>query len=66
MALVKAAAAVIPALVAYERVPSPRVWRAISWVGAVGLVLYGGANVVVSGAVLAGLVDADGDMTRPR
>ena len=32
----------------------------ISWVGAVGLVLYGGANVVVSGAVLAGLIQVDG------
>ena len=60
VALVKAAAAVIPALLAYGRMPWPRVWRTISWVGAVALVLYGGANVAISGAVLAGLVTADG------
>jgi hypothetical protein len=64
VALVKAAAAVIPVLVSYERMPWPRVWRAISWVGAAGLVLYGGANIVVSGAVLAGLIHVDGGYDR--
>lgn len=64
VALVKAAAAVIPLLTAYGQMPWPRVWRLISWVGAGGLVLYGGANVVGSGAVLAGLVRVDGGYDR--
>jgi hypothetical protein len=64
VALVKAVAAIIPALVAYGRMPWPRAWRAISWVGAVGLVLYGGVNVVVSGAVLAGLITVEGGYDR--
>jgi hypothetical protein len=64
VALVKTLAAVIPVLVAYGRMPWPRVWRAISWAGAIGLVLYGGINVVVSGAVLAGLVQVDGGYDR--
>jgi hypothetical protein len=64
VALVKAAAAVIPGLVVYRRMPWPRVWRAVSWVGGIGLLLYGGANVVVSGAVLAGLIQVDGGYDR--
>ena len=64
VALVKAAAAVLPALVAYGQTPWPQVWRAISWAGAVGLVLYGGINVVVSGAVLAGLIAVESGYDR--
>jgi hypothetical protein len=63
VALVKAAAAVIPVLVAY-RMPWPQVWRVVSWVGGAGLLLYGGANVVISGAVLAGLIRVDGGYDR--
>jgi hypothetical protein len=63
VALVKAAAAVIPVLVAY-RGPWPQVWRVVSWVGGAGLLLYGGANVVISGAVLAGLIRVDGGYDR--
>lgn len=57
-AAVKGAAAVIPTLSAYRRFPYPRIVRAVSWAGAVGLVLYGGANTLAANAVLAGLVPA--------
>ncbi|WP_289603599.1 DUF3995 domain-containing protein [Arthrobacter sp. zg-Y877] len=56
VALLKAAAAVIPTAAAYGRIRWPGLWRAVSWVGAAVLVLYGGANTVVSNAVLAGLI----------
>ncbi|MCQ1999889.1 DUF3995 domain-containing protein [Arthrobacter zhaoxinii] len=59
VALFKAAAALIPTASAYGRVPWPGLWRAVSWIGAVVLVLYGGANTVVSNAVLAGLIRPD-------
>lgn len=56
VALLKALAAAIPIGVAYGRVPWAKFWRAISWVGGGLLVIYGGLNTVVSGAVLAGLI----------
>ncbi|WP_311379632.1 DUF3995 domain-containing protein [Arthrobacter sp. ISL-48] len=56
VAIGKLVAAVIPVAVAYGRVPRPKFWRAVAWVGASLLVVYGGVNAVVSGAVLAGLI----------
>jgi uncharacterized membrane protein len=56
VALGKLLAAVIPVGVAYGRVPWPRFWRSVAWVGGSLLVVYGGVNAVVSGAVLAGLI----------
>lgn len=58
--LVKIAAAAVPALVEYARVPWRRFWRIVCWIGGPFLVLYGGVNVVVSGAVLAGVIRPDG------
>ena len=46
----------IPVGVAYGRVPWPRFWRSVAWAGGSCLVMYGGVNVVVSSAVLAGLI----------
>ena len=60
VALVKVLAALIPVAVAHARMPWPRWWRAISWVGGSFLVLYGGLNIVVSAAVLTGIVRPDG------
>lgn len=60
VALVKLVAAVVPVGVAYGRVPRPRTWRAISWVGGLVLVAYGGVNTVVALAVVAGLVVPEG------
>lgn len=56
----KTVAALIPVGVEFGRLPRPRFWRALCWIGAAGLVVYGGVNVVVSGAVLAGVVTPDG------
>lgn len=60
VAIVKLLAAVIPVGVAYGRIPWPRLWRAVSWAGGLLLVVYGGVNTVVSGAVLAGVVRPEG------
>lgn len=56
VAVVKLLAAVIPVGVAYGGVPWPRFWRAVSWAGGSLLIVYGGVNTVVSGAVLAGAI----------
>lgn len=60
IALAKTAAAVIPVLVDRGRIPWPRFWRGLCWIGGPVLVLYGGLNVVVSVAVLSGLITPDG------
>ncbi len=60
IALIKVVAAVVPIAVAYERIPGRRPWRAVSWAGGSLLVVYGGVNVVVSNAVLLGVLDPDG------
>lgn len=65
IALVKAVAAAVPVLVAYGRLPWRRLWRAISWIGGCFLIAYGGLNVVVSGAVLSGLITPAGGYDRP-
>jgi hypothetical protein len=64
VALVKAAAAIVPVLAAYRRIGGRRFWRAVSWLCAVGLVLYGGANVVIAAAVLGGLIRPAGGYDR--
>ena len=60
VAVVKALAAVIPVAVEYGRVPGRVFWRSVSWVGGVGLVVYGGVNSGVSSAVLAGWIHSEG------
>ncbi|UKA75074.1 DUF3995 domain-containing protein [Arthrobacter sp. FW306-07-I] len=56
VAAVKLLAATIPVAVAYGRMPRRRFWRAVSWAGGLLLVVYGGVNIIVSGAVLGGVV----------
>lgn len=58
--LVKAAAAVIPIGVAFGRVPWPRFWRVVCWIGGPFLVLYGGVNTAVSNAVFFGIIRPEG------
>lgn len=60
VALVKVLAAAIPIGVAYGRIPGARFWRAVSWTGGLLLIAYGGTNTIVSGAVLAGLIQPEG------
>ncbi|PZU46667.1 MAG: DUF3995 domain-containing protein [Microbacterium sp.] len=58
--LVKLAAAGIPVGVEWGVVSWAPFWRVICWIGGVGLVIYGGINIVVSGAVLLGIVRPEG------
>lgn len=60
VALVKAAAAIVPVLVHRGGMPWPRLSRGLCWIGGPLLVVYGAINVVVSGAVLAGLIEPEG------
>jgi hypothetical protein len=64
VAAAKTAAAVVPVNMAYGRLRREKLWRGLSWAGALLLVLYGGANTVVGNAVLAGLVSPDGGYDR--
>lgn len=64
VALVKLLAALIPVAVDAQRMPWPRAWRAICWVGGPGLVLYGLVNIVASGAVLLGILVPEGGYDR--
>jgi len=61
IAVVKAVAALLPVAIVRNRLPAVRWWRAVCWAGGAFLVVYGGLNVVVSSAVLVGVVrPADG------
>lgn len=60
IAVVKAAAGIIPLLVELRVVPLRRFWRAVGWAGGAGLVLYGGANTIVGAGVLTGFIVAEG------
>ncbi|PPF77769.1 DUF3995 domain-containing protein [Pseudoclavibacter sp. Z016] len=64
VALVKLLAALIPVALDAQRMPWPRVWRAICWVGGPGIVLYGLVNIVASGAVLLGVLVPEGGYDR--
>ncbi len=59
VAVAKIAGAAVPVGVEYGWIGWRRFWRALSWVGGVGLIAYGGLNIVVSGSVLAGLIDVE-------
>lgn len=52
--LAKLAGGAVPLLNRAGRLPWPGLWLGASWAGAVVLVLYGAANVLVGGAVLVG------------
>lgn len=60
IALIKALAALVPVAVAFNKIPWRRFWRASCWIGGLGLIAYGALNVVVSGAVLLGIIRPEG------
>lgn len=51
---VKAIAVAVPIANARGHLPWPRLWRVLSWLGAVGLVVYGGGYTVLAHLALAG------------
>lgn len=53
--LLKVAGIVVPLAATNGRLRPGRVWRSLSWVGGLGLVLYGGVYTVVAHLALAGL-----------
>ena len=55
--LLKTAAAIIPVVVEYGKLGGRRFWRLISWIGGVGLVLYGGVYATTAILVLTGVLD---------
>ncbi len=54
LGLAKATAVAVPILNSQGRLPWPRLVRAASWLGAAGLVLYGGAYATLSWLSLSG------------
>lgn len=62
---VKLVAAVGPVWLDARGWPARRLTRATSWLAAVVLVAWGGANVVVSNLVLAGVLTPSGPLDRP-
>lgn len=56
----KLAAAVVPVAVAYGRMPYAKLWRGISWVGGIGIILYGAINIATGLLVLGGIIRPDG------
>ena len=63
--LLKTAAAVIPVAAEYGKLGGRKFWRVISWVGGVGLVLYGGVYAATALLVLTGLVAPGADYNLP-
>lgn len=64
VALFKGAAAIIPLLNAQGQMPWPGLWRGMSWVGSVFLILYGGVFAITAGLVLTGVINPAGDIDR--
>ncbi len=63
--LTKLAVALTPLFLARSGWPAPRVTRAVCWLGAAGLVVWGGLNTVVGQLVLSGVIDPEGGYDRP-
>ena len=50
----KLAGVAVPIANARGLLPRPRVWRILSWAGAIGLIVYGGAYMLMAELALAG------------
>lgn len=64
LGLAKLAAAVVPVLVEYGRLPWRPFWRLLSWLGGLGLVVYGMLHIVTGALVLGGVIVAEGGYDR--
>lgn len=56
VALFKALAASFPVLNAYGTLPWSGLWRSISWIGGLLLILYGAVNTITAWLVLLGII----------
>lgn len=63
--LAKIVAGLLPLLLERWTWPAPRLTRSVCWVGAIGLVLWGGANTVVGNLVLMGVIVPEGGYDSP-
>ncbi|MEO7421808.1 MAG: DUF3995 domain-containing protein [Ornithinibacter sp.] len=63
--LAKLGAALAPLMLARCGWPARRVTRAVCWLGAACLVVWGGLNTVVGQLVLSGVIDPHGGYDRP-
>lgn len=63
--LLKTAAAVIPVMVEYGKLGGRRFWRLISWIGGLGLTIYGGIYAVTALTMLTGLVTPGAGYDKP-
>lgn len=63
--LVKIFAGVLPLVLARWEWPAPRLSRSACWVGAIVLVLWGGANTIVGNLVLLGVITPEGGYDGP-
>ena len=63
--LVKIFAGVLPLVLARWEWPAPRLSRSACWVGAIVLVLWGGANTIAGNLVLMGVITPEGGYDGP-
>ena len=63
--LLKTAAAVIPVAVEYGKLGGRRFWRLVSWVGGIGLTIYGGIYAATAMTMLTGLVSPGAGYSKP-
>ncbi|MDF8265207.1 DUF3995 domain-containing protein [Luteipulveratus flavus] len=56
----KIAGAVVPLLLARRGLLNRVLWRVLCWIGALGLIVWGGLNTVVGNLVLADIIRPDG------
>lgn len=61
----KVAGALVPLWLNERGWPRARFWRPACWLGAAGLIAWGGVNTVTANLVLSGIIVPDGGYDRP-
>lgn len=61
----KLAGALLPVWLNERGWPGARIWRPACWLGAIGLIVWGGVNAVAANLVLTGAIVPDGGYDRP-